>query len=214
MRITPVKTPVIAKKAFPNYLWNVETTEKELYLTFDDGPTPEITEWTLDVLETYSARATFFCIGANIDKYPEIFNKILHQGHAIGNHTQHHIKGWKTNTVDYLTEVKTTEATIRSYAEIIQCRKLFRPPYGQIKSKQGKAISELGYEVVMWDVLSFDWDQSISAEQCLNNVKTKSKPGSIIVFHDSVKASKNMMATLPQILKEFSDQGYIFKALD
>lgn len=213
MRIAPIKTPVLAKKAFPNYLWNVETSTKDLYLTFDDGPTPEITEWTLKTLDAFSAKATFFCIGANIEKYPDIFNKVIREGHAIGNHTQHHIKGWKTSTKDYISEVLTSESTIRSYSDIVQDRKLFRPPYGQIKPKQGKAITELGYEVVMWDVLSFDWDQNISAEQCYKNVLTKSKSGSIIVFHDSIKASKNMMDTLPKVLEEFSAQGYLFKAL-
>lgn len=213
MRIAPVKTPIIAKKAFPNFLWNVETTEKELYLTFDDGPTPEITEWTLDILSEYSALATFFCIGTNIEKHPEIFNRILKEGHTIGNHTQHHIKGWKTATRDYIDDVKATELTIQLHSKINQDRKLFRPPYGQIKPQQGKAITALGYDVVMWDVLSFDWDKTISAQRCYENVMSKSIPGSIIVFHDSVKASRNMMDTLPKVLKEFSDQGYSFKAI-
>ncbi len=213
MRIAPVKTPIIAKRAFPSYLWNVETQDKELYLTFDDGPTPEITEWTLTTLRAYSAKATFFCIGANIEKHPEIFNKIIEDGHAIGNHTQHHIKGWKSSTQDYVSEVLKAETSIDLNSNQIQDRKLFRPPYGQIKVKQGKAITQMGYEVVMWDVLSFDWDQNISSEQCLSNVVSKSKPGSIVVFHDSVKASKNLMTALPKVLEEFSGMGYTFKAL-
>ncbi len=213
MKITPVKTPVIAKKAFPNFLWHVDTTEKELYLTFDDGPTPDITQWTLDTLKEYSAKATFFCIGSNIKKYPEIFQRIIKDDHSIGNHTQHHIKGWTTSKRDYLEDVKEAENTIANQSEFIQTKKFFRPPYGQIKPRQGKALTKLGYEVVMWDVLSFDWDKNVSPEQCLTYVLNNSQPGSIIVFHDSIKASKNMMNTLPAVLEKFSELGFKFKAL-
>lgn len=213
MKITPVKTPVIAKKAFPNFLWNVDTTEKELYLTFDDGPTPDITQWTLNTLKEYSAKATFFCIGANIEKHPEIFQNIIDDGHSIGNHTQNHVKGWKTSRRDYLDDVLEAENTIKNHSKLIQNKKMFRPPYGQIKPKQGKALTKLGYDVVMWDVLSFDWDKTVSSEQCLTNVLTRSQSGSIIVFHDSIKASKNMMNTLPAVLEKFSELGFKFKAL-
>lgn len=207
MKIAPVKTPVVAKKMFPNYIWDIATTNKELYLTFDDGPTPDITNWTLETLKQYNAKATFFCIGANIKKHPDIFKNIINDGHVIGNHTQNHIKGWKTKTKDYLTEVKDAQIAIDSKLN------LFRPPYGQITPKQGKKLMDIGYQIIMWDVLSFDWDHEISEEKCLENVISKSKAGSIIVFHDSIKASKNMMYTLPKVLDFFSKKGFDFKSL-
>lgn len=215
MKIAPVKTPVVAKKMFPNYIWDIPTTHKELYLTFDDGPTPEITTWTLDILKQYDAKATFFCIGANIEKHPDIFIDILSHGHTIANHTQHHIKGWKTKTKAYVTEVEQTQSIIEEHTkkEPPKRKKLFRPPYGQIKPKQGKQLIALGYDIVMWDVLSFDWEQDMSEEKCLENVISKSKEGSIIVFHDSVKASKNMTYALPKVLETFRTKGFEFKAL-
>ena len=211
MKITPVKTPLVAKKMFPNYIWDISTTAKELFLTFDDGPTPEITNWTLDMLKHYNAKATFFCIGANIEKHPDIFHKIIADGHSIGNHTQHHVKGWKTKTKTYITEVLDTETHIEALYG--KRSNLFRPPYGQIKPKQGKELIALNYKVIMWDVLSFDWQKEISEDDCLKNVISKSTKGSIIVFHDSIKASKNMMYALPKVLEYFSEEGYQFKAL-
>ncbi|ULC59446.1 polysaccharide deacetylase family protein [Flaviramulus sp. BrNp1-15] len=211
MTFTPIKTPLVAKKLFPNYVWDISTTEKVIYLTFDDGPTPEITNWTLSVLKEYNAKATFFSIGKNIKNHPDIFQNILNDGHAIGNHTQNHIKGWKNSAKAYLKN--TIEAQ-----EVIDSQKistnLFRPPYGQITPKQGKKLIELGYKIVMWDVLSFDWDKDITQEACYNNVISKAKNGSIIVFHDSVKASKNMQYALPKVLKYFSEEGYRFKSLE
>jgi peptidoglycan/xylan/chitin deacetylase (PgdA/CDA1 family) len=211
VKITPVKTPSLAKKMFPNYVWDIPTNAKELYLTFDDGPTPEITNWTLDLLKTYNAKATFFCIGANIEKHPAICQNIIKDGHTIGNHTQQHIKGWKSKTKAYITEVLEAEKQI----ELQQFKRsyLFRPPYGQLKPKQGKQLINLDYKIIMWDVLSFDWDNEVSEDNCLNNVISKSKKGSIIVFHDSIKASKNMMYALPKVLEHFSKEGFQFKAL-
>ncbi|MDG1730527.1 MAG: polysaccharide deacetylase family protein [Algibacter sp.] len=221
MTFTPIKTPLVAKKLFPNYIWDVSTSEKVIYLTFDDGPTPEITHWTLDVLKTYNAKATFFCIGNNIEKHPEIFQNILNAGHAIGNHTQNHIKGWKTKAKDYLKNIELCETILKSQitdSSIVNSNalitNLFRPPYGQITPKQGNELMALGYKIVMWDVLSFDWEESIEKENCLNNVITKTIAGSIIVFHDSIKASRNMQYALPQVLKHFSEKGYCFKALN
>jgi peptidoglycan/xylan/chitin deacetylase (PgdA/CDA1 family) len=215
VKIAPVKTPVVAKKMFPNYVWDIPTTNKELYLTFDDGPTPEITNWTLDILKHYNAKATFFCIGNNVEKHPNIFKSIVKEGHAIGNHTQNHIKGWKTKTKDYVKEVIEAQTTINSNLESFKASSVtfFRPPYGQITPKQGKKLMEAGYQIVMWDVLSFDWEHNISEEKCLENVISKSKAGSIIVFHDSLKASRNMMYALPKVLDTFSKKGYVFKSL-
>ncbi len=212
MNFVPAKTPLIAKKLFPNYVWNVPTTNKELYLTFDDGPTPEITHWTLEVLKQYNAKATFFCIGSNIKKHPKIFKSILQEGHAIGNHTQHHVKGWKTPVDAYLEEVEKAQFQINAIQQTQ--KRFFRPPYGQIRPEQGKALMALGYEIIMWDVLSFDWDERVTEVNCLKKVTSNSKPGSIIVFHDSVKASRNMMYTLPKVLEHFSSKGFVFKSLD
>lgn len=221
MTLTPVKTPLVAKKMFPNYVWDIATNDKVIYLTFDDGPTPEITNWTLNTLKAYNAKATFFCIGNNIEKYPDIFQNILNDGHAIGNHTHNHIKGWKTKSTEYLENVNLCETVlkIQILSSSITNRQslivnLFRPPYGQITPKQGKELIALGYKIIMWDVLSFDWDQSVSKETCLNNVTSHTINGSIIVFHDSEKASKNMQFALPKVLEYFSEKGFVFKSLE
>lgn len=206
MNLTPVKTPLVVKKLFPNFIWEMPSDTKEIYLTFDDGPTPEITNWTLDVLKLYNAKATFFCIGNNVEKHPDIFQNIINEGHAIGNHTYNHVKGWKTSVEDYLEDIKKAEKFINS--------KLFRPPYGQITPKQGSSLIDLGYKVVMWNVLSIDWDVFVSRKICLNNVISKATSGSIIVFHDSVKASKNMQYALPKVLEHFSEKGFVFKAIE
>jgi len=192
---------------FPNYVWDMATNDKVLYLTFDDGPTPEITNWTLDILKQYNAKATFFCIGANVKKHPNIFERIIKDAHTVGNHTQNHIKGWMTKTKKYLREVQDAQNAIDYKTN------LFRPPYGQITPKQGRKLIDLGYKIIMWDVLSFDWEVDVSEEKCLENVISKSKAGSIIVFHDSIKASKNLMYALPKVLEYFSKKGYEFKAL-
>ncbi|RKE99068.1 polysaccharide deacetylase family protein [Ichthyenterobacterium magnum] len=211
MKIVPIKTPLVAKKMFPNYVWNISTSENVIYLTFDDGPTPEITSWTLDILQQYNAKATFFCIGGNIEKHPDIFQQILDKGHTIGNHTQNHIKGWTSKTKTYLNDVLSAQEVINKL--LINDHLLFRPPYGQIKPKQGKKLIGLNYKIVMWDVLSFDWDKTVSKEECLNNVISTAKQGSIIVFHDSIKASKNMQFALPKVLEYFNNKGYTFKSL-
>ncbi|MEW4923540.1 polysaccharide deacetylase family protein [Algibacter sp. 2305UL17-15] len=226
MVLVPVKTPKVVKSLFPNYVWNIDTSEKIIYLTFDDGPTPEITEWTLDILKRYNAKATFFCIGANVEKYPSIFQQVLNDGHAIGNHTQHHIKGWKTKAKEYLKNIELCEAVLKSQITNSDVKapitkaigtltvNLFRPPYGKITSSQGKSLIELGYKIIMWDVLPFDWKENVSPDECLNNVISKTKEGSIIVFHDSVKASRNMQYALPKVLECFSEKGYRFEVLD
>ncbi|GAL87997.1 polysaccharide deacetylase family protein [Jejuia pallidilutea] len=216
MPLIPVKTPKVIKSIFPNYVWNIDTTEKVIYLTFDDGPTPQITNWILNILNQYNAKATFFCIGANVEKYPDVFQGILNENHRVGNHTQHHIKGWKTKNKAYIKNVEKAQKVFELNLQNSELRiqNLFRPPYGKITFKQGKTLMALGYKIIMWDVLSFDWDKSITQERCFNNVTSKAKPGSIVVFHDSVKASKHMMYTLPKVLEHFSKKGYSFKALE
>ncbi|MFI0428614.1 polysaccharide deacetylase family protein [Mariniflexile sp. HMF6888] len=216
MTLTPVKTPLVAKKMFPNYVWDIPTNDKVLYLTFDDGPTPEITNWTLNTLKEYNAKATFFCIGNNIEKHPEIFQNILNEGHAIGNHTNNHIKGWKTKAKDYLENTLEAENVITNQIQDSKFRikNFFRPPYGQITPKQGKKLLELNYKIIMWDVLSFDWDKDVSKETCLKNVTSNATNGSIVVFHDSIKASKNMQYALPKVMEYYSEKGFVFKSLE
>ena len=206
MNLTPVKTPVVVKKMFPNYVWEIPSVNKNLYLTFDDGPTPEITEWVLDVLKKHNAKATFFCVGQNADKHPEILNRIINDGHAIGNHTYNHIKGWKHKTKEYLRNIEKASKQINS--------SFFRPPYGQITPKQGKKLIKIGYKIVMWNVLSFDWDKTIANETCLNNVISNTTDGSIIDFHDSLKSSNNMQYALPKVLDHFSKEGYSFNVIE
>lgn len=215
MQIIPAKTPEFVKTLFPNFVWNINTGNKELYLTFDDGPTPEITNWVLNVLDKYSAKATFFCIGTNIEKHPEIFQNIISKGHTVGNHTYNHLKGWKHKTRDYLEDVEKTQVLINSKVVNRQLPivNLFRPPYGKFKNKQSKKLLELGYRVILWDVLSYDWDKSVSEETCFKNITSAAKEGSIMVFHDSIKASRNLKYTLPKVLEYYSNKGYEFKAL-
>ena len=205
MKLIPAKTPGFVKSLFPNFIWNIDTNKQELYLTFDDGPTPEITPWVLEQLKTYNAKATFFCIGSNVAKHPEILKAILADGHSIGNHTYNHLKGWKRKTKDYLEDVELAQKAIDKISS--SDRKLFRPPYGKFKTKQAKQLQKLGYNIVMWDVLSFDWDAKISEEQCFNNIFNSAKEGSIIVLHDSIKAERNLKAVLPKVLKYYSEMA-------
>ncbi|NRD24302.1 polysaccharide deacetylase family protein [Winogradskyella litoriviva] len=216
MQIIPAKTPDFVKTLFPNFIWNINTNKKEIYLTFDDGPTPKITDWVLSTLKEYNAKATFFCIGNNIDKHPLIFQNIIEHGHSIGNHTYNHLKGWKHNTQDYLEDVEQTKILIESIIEKHKYsnKNLFRPPYGKVRTKQSKQIQSLGYKIIMWDVLSFDWDNSVSEKTCLNNVICKAKEGSIIVFHDSIKASRNLKYALPKVLDYYSKMGYSFLSIN
>ena len=211
-----IKTNPLIKKIFSNYVWDIHNTENKIYLTFDDGPTPEITEWVLRELKNHHAKATFFCIGNNIKKHPEIFEKVIHEGHSFGNHTFNHLNGWKTSTNDYLENTKLCESSITNLQSKI-CNlqsKIFRPPYGKIKVAQAKKLRQLGYKIIMWDVLSGDFDTSISKEKCLENVIENATPGSIIVFHDSVKAFPNLEYTLPEALKYWSAKGFVFEKLD
>lgn len=208
----PVKTPKIVQRLFPKYLWKKAFLDKTIYLTFDDGPTPEVTQWTLNTLKQFNAKATFFCIGDNVRKYPEIAIKIHEEGHTIGNHTFNHLKGWNINTDQYVENTNLAQEqilkTIPNYS-----KKLFRPPYGKIKNKQAKTLISQGYKIVMWTVISYDWDNSLTKEDCLDITLKNTTNGTIIVFHDSLKAKENMMYTLPKFLDYYSKKGYTFKAL-
>jgi len=212
-----IKTNALIKRIFSNYVWDVSNTENKIYLTFDDGPTPEITEWVLEELKKHNAKATFFCIGNNIEKHPDIFEKVINDGHSIGNHTFNHLNGWKTSTEEYIEN--SIQCSVISNQSLncklkIENRQLFRPPYGKIKKSQSKKLRQLGYKIIMWDVLSADYDTAITPEKCLQNVLKNVKSGSIIVFHDSVKAFPNLEYTLPRALKYWAAKGFVFGKLD
>lgn len=207
-----VKTNRWIKWLFPKYVWDIPNDGNKVYLTFDDGPTPEITEWVLDQLQQFKAKATFFCIGNNIEKHPDIYKKIIADGHAIGNHTFNHLKGWKTPTPNYIENVKLCESAI-SLVPLVNSY-LFRPPYGKIKYAQGKALRKMGYQIIMWDIISMDYDATITPEQCLQNVLQHAKSGSIIVFHDSVKAEKNLRYALPKVLSFLTEKGFDCDKID
>ncbi len=208
MKLYWIKTNAFVKWIFSKYIWDIPNQEKLIYLTFDDGPTPEITEWTLIQLEKYKAKATFFCIGNNIKKYPDIFNKLINDGHAIGNHTYDHLNGWQTDTKTYLENINSCDKQIQESSNENLKIKIFRPPYGKIKAAQADQIKKWGYKIIMWDVLSADFDQTISPEDCLDNVLSNLKTGSIIVFHDSIKAFKNLEYTLPKTLDYINRKGF------
>ena len=211
MNFNWVKTNKWVKKIFNNLVWDIPNSDKKIYLTFDDGPIPKVTEWVLDLLKSEEIKATFFCIGDNIKKHPEVYKRILSEGHQTGNHTFNHLNGWKTYTKSYLGNFKLCETehlklnTEHSF--------LFRPPYGKIKPSQSKAIRQLGYKIIMWDVLSYDFDPTISVEKCLENVISNTEQGSIIVFHDSVKAEKNLKYVLPKAIQILKDKGFVFDVI-
>jgi peptidoglycan/xylan/chitin deacetylase (PgdA/CDA1 family) len=202
-----VKSPWWLKMVYPQLVWNKSRLDKTIYLTFDDGPIPKITPWVLEVLKTYQAKATFFCIGDNIEKHPEVFSQLKADGHSIGNHTQNHLKGWAVTDDMYLDNIQQCSKWIKS--------NLFRPPYGRIKRSQ---IQKLKFknqklEIVMWDVLSGDFDTKLSPEKCLQNVLKHTENGSIIVFHDSLKAWERLEYVLPKALEHWKKEGYGFGVL-
>ncbi|WP_445453003.1 polysaccharide deacetylase family protein [Flavobacterium sp. 25HG05S-40] len=207
-----VKTNWLIKWIFPKYVWDIPNKDNRVFLTFDDGPTPEITEWTLEQLRQHNAKATFFCIGNNIEKHPAIFQKVIAEGHAIGNHTYDHLKGWETATKAYIDNVLLCQSQIPNPNS--QILNLFRPPYGKIKPSQSRKLRALGYKIIMWDIISFDFDQEISKETCLENVLKNVRPGSIIVFHDSVKAAQNLKYALPKTLDFLQKKGLVCDKID
>ncbi len=201
------KTPKLIKELFPNYIWDLNNGDNTLYLTFDDGPHPEITPWVIQTLANFEAKATFFCVGENISKYPETFKELLNRGHNVGNHTFNHLNGWKTKTKDYLENIEKTDLFLKNSSG------LFRPPYGKIKKKQAMHLLKNNYKIVLWDILSGDFDQNLSKEQCLENVIQNTQKGSIIVFHDSQKAFDKLQYVLPKALKYFTKKGFVFKVI-
>lgn len=199
------RTPKFIQNLFPNFIWKMPTDQKVIYLTFDDGPIEEVTPGVLDLLSQYNAKATFFCVGDNIRKHPEIFDRIKEDGHGIGNHTYNHVSGWATDNIPYFHNVRHGANVTKS--------NLFRPPYGRLRPKQAQFLQR-HYKIIMWDVLSGDFDPAITKEQCYQNVIDNTKQGSIIVFHDSIKSKEKLEYCLPRILEYFSILGFRFEALE
>jgi len=195
----------IAGKILPGSIWNIPETADEVFLTFDDGPEPLITNWVLDLLEQNQAKGTFFCLGKNAEKHPELMEKIRQAGHGIGNHSYSHLNGWKTASDEYLKDVIRGSEFISS--------KLFRPPYGRVKPDQAKKLNQQGFKLIMWSILAKDYDQSLSVHQMIKNVESRLKPGAIIVFHDSLKASSNLKALLPPVLKAIKEKSLVCSVL-
>jgi peptidoglycan/xylan/chitin deacetylase (PgdA/CDA1 family) len=197
--------PFWIRAIYPNNLtWHIPTSQREVFLTFDDGPIPEVTPFVLAILKKYNVKATFFCVGENVQKYPEVFDLLLKDEHAIGNHTFHHVKAWKTGFNAYLSEVDECNVLVNS--------RLFRPPHGQINQKLARNLSE-NYQVIMWSALTGDYNKKLSGERCLKNAVKNTKPGSIIVFHDSVKALERMEYALPLYIEYCLKEGYSFNVL-
>ena len=200
-----VKTPRFIQNLFPNFLWRMPQKEQVIYLTFDDGPIPEVTPWVLEQLAAYDAKATFFVVGDNVRKHPDVFENVLAAGHTVGNHTFNHLNGWGTENIPYFHNVRRCAHLVKS--------ELFRPPYGKLRPKQAQFLQR-HYNIVMWDVLSGDFDAHISKENCLNNVLKNTKAGSIVVFHDSLKAEEKLRYVLPKTLAYFAERGFAFAAID
>ena len=198
------KTPPFLARVFRSLTWELPAEDKTVYLTFDDGPTPEVTEWVLEQLDAYGAKATFFCLGCNVKKHPDIFKKIQAAGHGVGNHSWSHLKGFRSSASSYTKDVNRASELIDS--------KLFRPPYGRILPGQVRRLRER-YRIIMWSVLSVDYDRKVSGRQVVRNVLENVRPGSIIVFHDSVKASKNLYHALPEVMEQMTSEGYTFRAI-
>jgi peptidoglycan-N-acetylglucosamine deacetylase len=202
-----VKTPWILKKIYPRSIWNIPTNEKILYLTFDDGPHPIATPFILEELEKYQAKATFFCIGKNVKEQPQLYRKILDGDHRVGNHTHNHLNGWKTPDKEYFRNIIQASEYIDS--------DLFRPPYGKISSFQIAHLQSevLNFRIIMWDVLSADFDKKVSGNKCASNVIGNAANGSIVIFHDSEKAFSNLQMALPKVLSHFSKEGFRFNSI-
>lgn len=194
-----IRVPGFLKSIYPDFVWSFPQKKDSLFLTFDDGPCPEVTPWVLDRLDEYGAKATFFLIGKNVEYNPDLFREILARGHSVGNHTYSHLAGWRVPVDDYLMDICMADSLIGS--------KLFRPPYAKITPSQARHLSKIGFKVLMWDIIARDYNRKLSGSACTRNVVPHLHPGSVIVFHDSIKASKNLFAALPRTLERIYEMG-------
>lgn len=209
--MVPHRTPFFLPKLYPSsLLWRMPSEQRSLYLTFDDGPVNGPTDFVLETLAKFGVKGTFFCIGDNVRKHPDVFRKILSSGNIAANHTFNHLNGWKTNIADYLENIRLCDEYLVPGNET-GTMKLFRPPYGRITRAQIAALNE--YQIVMWDVLSIDYNRSLSPEKCFKNTVKATRQGSVVVFHDSFKAEKNMTYTLPRYIEHFLDLGFSFELI-
>ena len=202
MRIRP---PKIIRKLFPSFIWNFPDEKDGIFLTFDDGPRPEVTPWVLDLLDKYNAKATFFCIGKNVEMFPELFEEVKRRGHAVGNHSYSHVKGWGMKTGDYIRDIDTASDMIKS--------NLFRPPYARIGTNQARMLDER-YRTIMWSIISRDYNRNLNGEACARNVIPYLESGAIIVFHDSIKCAPNLFEALPRVLDAIKEKGLICKKIE
>lgn len=212
------RTPFFLPLLYPKLTWRIPTDKKSIYLTFDDGPVPGPTDFVLDVLKRYNLKGTFFCIGDNVRKHPDVFKRIIAEGHVVGNHTYNHLNGWNTPIDKYIENVNLCDAMVAGCQLPVtgnpqpETCNYFRPPYGRITSKQINAL-KANYKIIMWDVLTQDYDQRISQNKCLNGSIGATRNGSITVFHDSYKADRNLSFVLPRYIEYFLEKGYSFNTI-
>ncbi len=198
------RPPFFYRMLFPEAIWRFPGEKKRIFLTFDDGPVPQVTPWVLDLLDQYEVKATFFCVGDNVARNPNLFQEIRHRGHQVGNHTMNHIQGISTSTERYMRNVLNAHDLIQS--------RLFRPPHGHMLPGQAKMLKK-DYNIIMWDVVTRDYSKKLTGEEVFANVKRYTRNGSIIVFHDSIKAQKNLHYALPRSIEWLRDNGYHFETL-
>ena len=193
------QVPDYIQKIWGTPIWRINPDEKSVYLTFDDGPNPKVTPLVLDILDKFGVKATFFCVGENVKKYPEVFREVKRRGHTVGNHTFNHLKGYKSSTQDYVKNVWKADEYVHS--------NLFRPPHGRIKLSQIRTLKK-DFKIIMWDFITYDFDSKVTPDAILKEVKKRTRNGSIVIFHDSLKAEKNMLAALPKALEFWKEEGY------
>ena len=199
------RPPQIFRSLFPDAHFRIRGEERCVYLTFDDGPIPEATPWVLDMLDSYGIKATFFMVGDNVRKYPDVYQEVVRRGHTVGNHTMHHLQGLKVKTPYYLDDIKEADGYIHS--------RLFRPPHGFLTPKQARLIREQ-YTIIMYDLITRDYSRHLTADQVFDNVRRYTRDGSIIVFHDSIKSMPRLREALPRSIEWLMKQGYQFKTFD
>ena len=203
------RVPGFIQRWFYEMTWRIPQREKCLYLTFDDGPHPSVTLSILDILRKFNVSATFFCVGQNIEKYPEVIEDIISNGHSLGNHTFNHLKGWKTPNATYFENIDQAKALFDNHGGTT----LFRPPYGRIRRSQARYLLQQGYKIIMWHILSYDYDSSIDIDYCTQKIIKKSRNGSIVVFHDSLKSENQVLKMLPSYIESMQKKGFTFKLL-